>query len=257
MKGQGSISSPTSASQEIHVGTSGWNYPCFVGSLYPPHTPQRRYLEAYAERLGTVELNASFYRSFPRKTWQDWHQRTPSGFLWAVKAPRYITHIRRLEVSGDSVDRFWNDVSPLEEKFAAALYQLPPNLVLDADLLQRFLQLQPPERKIAIEARHPSWHQEAVWDALRAKNMAWVVSDTAGRYPMSLKVTADFAYVRLHGPKQLYRGAYGESGLRKWLDTIRGFGVETFIYFDNTDDGSAARDALLMAKIIGTEKGKA
>ena len=235
---------------DIHIGTSGWNYESFVKRLYPPGTPKRKYLEIYSTKLPTVELNASFYRSFPQSTWEGWYRRTPPDFLWAVKAPRFFTHIRRLDVSQDSIDRFWNDIKPLKEKMGAALFQLPPSLKFDKDLLTGFLAMQPPDTKISLEARHPSWHEPQVWDILSKQNVAWVVSDTAGRHPMSLEVTADFAYVRLHGAHELYRGLYGEAMLRKWLSTIREWGIETFIYFDNTDDGSAATDALLLQKML-------
>lgn len=235
---------------DIHIGTSGWNYESFVTRLYPPGTPKRKYLETYSTKLHTVELNASFYRSFPQSTWEGWYSRTPPDFLWAVKAPRFFTHIRRLDVSQDSINRFWNDIKPLKEKMGAALFQLPPSLKFDRDLLTGFLAMQPQDTKISLEARHPSWHEPQIWDILKKRNVAWVVSDTAGRHPMSLKVTADFAYVRLHGAHELYHGLYGEKLLRKWMGTIRDWGIETFIYFDNTDDGSAATDALLLQKML-------
>ncbi len=235
---------------DIHIGTSGWNYDSFVKRIYPPGTPKKKYLETYSTKLLTVELNASFYRSFPQSTWDGWYRRTPPDFLWAVKAPRFFTHIRRLDVSQDSIDRFWNDIKPLKDKLGAALFQLPPSLKFDKDLLTGFLAMQPPDTKISLEARHPSWHEPQVWDILSKQNVAWVVSDTAGRHPMSLEVTADFAYVRLHGAHELYHGLYGEEMLSKWLGTIREWGIETFIYFDNTDDGSAATDALLLQKML-------
>jgi len=250
MYNKNSSSRKSETQPQIHIGTSGWNYESFVKTLYPPGTPKRKYLETYSTKLLTVELNASFYRSFPHSTWDGWYRRTPPDFLWAVKAPRFFTHIRRLDVSQDSIDRFWNDIRPLKDKMGAALFQLPPSLKFDKDLLTGFLAMQPPDTKISLEARHPSWHEPQVWDILSKQNVAWVVSDTTGRHPMSLEVTADFAYVRLHGAHELYRGLYGEAMLRKWLGIIRGWGIETFIYFDNTDDGSAATDALLLQKML-------
>ena len=235
---------------DIHIGTSGWNYESFVKRIYPPGTPKIKYLQIYSTKLLTVELNASFYRSFPQSTWEGWYRRTPPYFLWAVKAPRFLTHIRRLNVSQDSIDRFWNDIKPLKEKMGVALFQLPPSLKFDKDLLTKFLKMQPPGTKISLEARHPSWHNPQVWEILGKRNVAWVVSDTSGRYPMSIEVTADFAYVRLHGLHELYHGLYGKEMLLKWLSTIMEWGIETFIYFDNTDDGSAAADALLLQKML-------
>ncbi len=236
---------------EILVGTSGWNYDCFVGILYPVGTPKRKYLETYTRRLKTVELNASFYRSFPDSTWHGWYKRTPDGFLWSVKASRYLTHIKRLAVTPEEVERFWKSASLLKEKLAVSLFQLPPNLAYDRGLLISFLDLQPPDRKIALEARHPSWHQEEIWQILKERNTAWVVSHFPGKYPMSSVVTADFAYLRLHGTTGPYTGEYGPDRLRKWLEQIRNWDVKrAYVYFDNTADGSAAKDALTMLGLL-------
>ncbi len=236
--------------KKIHIGTSGWNYDCFVGKLYPQGTPKRKYLEAYAKQLETVELNASFYRGFPEKIWQGWYSRTPEGFLWSVKASRFLTHIRRLSVSQDEVNRFWQSVTPLKEKMAVALFQLPPNLPYDKGLLLSFLSMQPPGAKIALEPRHTSWHKDEIWRILEKYNVAWVVSHSAGRYPMSILTTANLAYVRLHGTQGLYVGSYGAKELRLWISRIREWNIETFVYFDNTADGSAATDALTMLHLL-------
>ena len=233
----------------IHIGTSGWNYDIFLERLYPKGTPQKRFLEAYATRLKTVELNASFYRSFKEKVWEGWYSRTPPDFLWAVKAPRFFTHIRRLKIEKESMERFWKDVTPLREKHAATLFQLPPNLKYERELLEGFLALLPSRKRIALEARHQSWHEKEVWDILIKRNIAWVISDTSGRYPMSMVNTADFSYIRLHGTNGLYQGAYGGAGIREWLKRIEEWGLETFVYFDNTDDGNAATDAVLMQEM--------
>jgi uncharacterized protein YecE (DUF72 family) len=239
---------------DIHVGTSGWNYEVFVERLYPNGTPKRNFLNEYAKRLQTVELNATFYRSFPQSTWQGWYRRTPPDFLWSVKAPRFFTHIRRLDVTAESLDRFWRDTCPLEEKLAVVLFQLPPSLKFDIMLFRSFFDRQPSGARIALEARHPSWHDAQVWNLLKERNISWVISDTAGRYPISILTTADFAYVRLHGPTGLYRGLYGGDQLKEWLETIRQWDIETFLYFDNTDDGSAAIDALDMAELVSATR---
>ncbi len=239
----------------IHIGTSGWNYESFINKLFWAETPKRKFLEIYSTRLKTVELNASFYRSFPLSTWEGWYRRTPPDFLWSVKAPRFFTHIKRLDVSQDSIDRFWSDITPLREKLAVTLFQLPPSLIFDKGLFMKFLGRQPSDKRMSLEARHPSWHEPEVWNLLNEQNVAWVISDTAGRHPMSLEVTADFAYVRLHGPRQLYSGLYGDRMLRRWLKIIKGWGIETFVYFDNTDDGSAAIDALLMKRLLEEKQG--
>jgi len=236
---------------KIHTGTSGWNYESFVGTIYDSSTPKRRYLEAYCRFFDTVELNASFYRSFPEKTWAGWHDRTPPGFLWSVKAPRFITHIKRLDVEQDSVDMFLERAGILGEKLGAVLFQLPPSLMYDEALFSRFLSLLPRGIRIALEARHGSWFNDSVFSALEARNMAWVISDTAGRYPMAEAFTADFTYLRLHGHTELYRGLYGPERLGRWLDIVLAASREAFVYFDNTDDGSAAIDALEFKRLAG------
>ncbi len=237
----------------VHIGTSGWNYESFLGRLYPPGTPKRRFLETYARLLDTVELNASFYRSFPDSTWNGWHDRTPTGFLWSVKVSRYITHIKRLKVERESIKKFWHSARLLSEKLAVCLFQLPPSLKYERDLLIRFLDLLPHEINAAFEARHVSWHCDEVWKIFKERNITWVVSDTAGRYPMSLKTTSDTAYIRLHGPRSLYHGSYGEESLMGCKETIVNWGRNTFIYFDNTDDGSAALDALTMKRLFSED----
>ena len=228
----------------VHVGTSGWNYESFIGSIYRPDTPQKRYLETYCTFFDTVELNASFYRSFPERTWKGWYSRTPENFLWAVKASRFITHIRRLDVEKESIDMFFHRVDLLGKKLGAVLFQLPPNLKYDEKVFLSFLGLLPQGVKIAIEARHESWCSPNVLNYMEEKNIAWVISETAGRYPMLEAFTADFTYIRLHGHSELYKGLYGTERLKKWLRLVISSKREAFIYFDNTDDGSAAVDAL-------------
>ncbi len=240
--------------QKIHVGTSGWNYESFIGTIYQPETPKRRYLETYCTFFDTVELNASFYRSFPEKTWLGWHERTPENFLWSVKASRFITHIRRLKVEKESVDMFFQRAGLLGEKLGVVLFQLPPSLKYDEKVFLDFLDLLPRGIRIALEARHKTWFTPGVLALLETRNIAWTISETAGRYPMLEAFTADFTYVRLHGHSELYRGLYGRERLEKWLELVRSSGRETFFYFDNTDDGSAARDALTFLEITGRRK---
>ncbi len=237
----------------VHVGTSGWNYESFIGTIYEPGTPKRRYLETYAKFFDTVELNASFYRSFPEKTWRGWYSRTPEDFLWSVKASRFITHIRRLDVERASIDMFFDKVSLLGEKLGAVLFQLPPGLKYNEQVFLKFLDLLPRHVKIALEARHSSWFSDRMLERLKDRNIAWTISELAGRYPMLETFTADFTYIRLHGHSQLYRGLYGRQGLQKWVDLVRASEREAFVYFDNTDDGSAAKDALIFLQMLEEE----
>ena len=232
------------------IGTSGWNYETFIGSIYTKDTPKRRYLEVYAKFFDTVELNASFYRSFPEKTWLGWYNRTPKDFLWSVKAPRLITHVKRLDVEKDSIDMFFDRARILREKLGVVLFQLPPSLKYQGDIFRSFLSKLPDDCKMALEARNESWFCQEVFSELSARNIAWVISHTSGRYPMKEIFTADFTYLRLHGASGLYRGAYGQEGLKHWRDLLLDFGKDAFVYFDNTEDGSAPRDALLLKEMM-------
>ncbi len=232
------------------IGTSGWNYETFIGSVYTKDTPKRRYLETYAQFFNTVELNASFYRTFTEKTWQGWHDRTPENFVWSVKAPRFITHIRRLKVDRESVDKFFQRAFILSEKLGVVLFQLPPSLTYEEEVFLSFLSMLPKNCRIALEARNESWFKAEVFSQLERRNIAWVISHTDGRYPMKETFTADFGYLRLHGTKGLYRGAYGKEGLKHWRDLLLDFGKDSFVYFDNTDDGSAPRDAMLFKEMV-------
>ncbi len=234
----------------IYIGTSGWNYETFIGSIFDKKTPKRKYLETYCKFFNSVELNASFYRSFPKRTWEGWYNRTPDGFIWSVKASRFITHIKRLDVDKDSIDYFFSQAGLLREKLGVVLFQLPPTLEFKRETFLKFLKLLPFHVPVALEARHGSWFKKEVYEILKEKGLSFVISHTAGKYPIEKVFTADFLYIRLHGANALYRGSYGEEGLKEWIDLIRVFSKKTFIYFDNTADGSAAKDALLLKKLL-------
>ena len=236
--------------RSYHVGTSGWNYETFIGTIYDKDTPKRRYLETYCQFFDTVELNASFYRSFTEKTWQGWYKRTPNDFYWSVKAPRFITHIKRLNVDKESIDMFFNRAFHLKEKLAVVLFQLPPSLKYDPKTMDDFLDMLPKGVKIAIEARNRSWFDKKIYKRLEEKNIAWVISHSSGRYPMQEVFTADFVYLRLHGTAGLYRGAYGREGLKRWVELLKNADRDGYVYFDNTADGSAVKDALLLKQIL-------
>ena len=239
--------------QQWWIGTSGWNYDTFVGTIYSNNTPKSRFLENYCRFFNTVELNASFYRFFPEKTWIGWYSRTPQGFIWSVKAHRIFTHIKRLQVEKEELERFFDRVAILKEKLGVVLFQLPPSLCFDPVIFGCFLDLLPSNVRIAWEVRHESWFVKDVFQELEKRNIAWVISHTAGKYPMKKAFTADFIYLRLHGAKGLYRGSYGKDGLRKWLELIKDAGNrEAYIYFDNTYDGSAAKDALMLKEMLAS-----
>ena len=234
----------------IHIGTSGWSYDHWQGVLYPDPTPVRERLYYYVERFGTVELNSSFYH-WPREyTFASWRQRLPEGFQLTVKAPRGLTHSKRLyapEVWADRIARCWHT---LREKRAILLVQLSPNFSYDYARLDYFLGTLPEWIRVAVEFRHPSWHQGPIFELLENHQAAYCVMSGAG-LPCILRATAPFVYVRLHGPDQgwLYGGSYSDNDLRWWADRLREWeqaGKEVYVYFNNDGGGHAVHNALTL-----------
>lgn len=234
---------------EIRIGTSGWNYPHWRKVFYPERLPQSKWLNFYTEHFSTVELNASFYRQPAQKTFENWRKKTPPNFLWSVKANRYITHVKKLRDTRDSLERFYGALEGLGEKLGVVLFQLPPSLSFDEKIFIDFLNSQPQGHRIAIEFRHGSWFCKRLYELLHQKNTAFCISDTAGRYPYAEVITADFMYIRLHGSRILYGSNYTKDELRTWATKAKNWGKEIFIYFDNDYQGYAVQNALSLKKL--------
>jgi uncharacterized protein YecE (DUF72 family) len=185
----------------VLVGTSGWQYRHWRDVFYPADVPQRRWLEHYAGRFATVENNGTFYRLPARETFEQWRARTPEGFVMAVKASRYLTHIRRLRDPAEPVRRMLDAFAGLGAKLGPVLVQLPPGKRADPELLDRALGQFPAGVRVAVEPRHPSWWSDAVRDVLIARGAALCWADRAGRPVTPLWRTADWGYLRFHeGP---------------------------------------------------------
>jgi len=231
----------------VQVGTSGWNYGHWRDVLYPPDTPPADRLALYTRRFQTVELNSSFYR-WPREaTCARWRERLPDGFRLSVKAPRGLTHAKRLYAPEVWVDRICGCWHELGDKRAVLLVQLPPDLSRDDARLDYFLARLPPWVRVAVELRHPSWNDDAVFELLAHHQAAYCVVSGAG-LPCVLRATAPFVYVRLHGPDRhhLYAGSYSDADLSWWADRAREWshtGKDVFIYFNNDENGHAVRNA--------------
>ena len=238
--------------RQIRVGTSGWTYPHWRNIFYPLACQKSRWLEYYAEHFDTVELNATFYRLPKTKTVEGWKRRTPDFFLWAVKASKYITHTKRLTEPTEPLERFYATALALEEKLGPILFQLPPSLPFDEERFTDFCRCLRPSHRHALEVRHPSWISDRLFAILEEHNMAFCISDTAGRYPCHEAVTADFLYVRLHGSKKLYASDYSEEELQAWAQKIRQWGKDTYLYFDNDFGGYAVRNAKRLKEILGS-----
>ncbi|BBD81281.1 DUF72 domain-containing protein [Aerosticca soli] len=235
----------------VRIGISGWRYAPWRGRFYPEDLPQRLELHYAARHFSSIELNGSFYALQRPESYRRWYADTPRGFVFAVKAPRFITHIRRLrEVDGPLANFFASGVLALGEKLGPVLWQLPPSLAYDAASIEHFLAALPrdsrqaqalarrheprmtPERtwlavsanhrlRHALEIRHPSFACAGFIAQLRRHRVALVVADTAGRWPLLEDVTAGFMYLRLHGDKELYASGYDDAALDEWARRIR------------------------------------
>ena len=229
------------------IGTSGWAYPSWRGAFYPTGLPQRDWLSFYARHLNAVEVNASFYRLPSEKAIRDWIDKTPEGFRFAVKAWRLITHIHRLLDCGDLLREFLARAALFGAKLGPVLFQLPPRFPAEPARLARFLTDLPRDFRYACEFRDPSWHVRAIYELLQAHDVSFVPFDLAGLTAPQV-ATASFVYVRLHGHRQRYRGAYPEAVLQQWahwLCRCVAEGREVWAFFDNTE---AAADAVADAR---------
>ena len=235
----------------IYIGTSGWNYDHWKGVFYPADCPQSKWLEFYAGHHPTVELNASFYRLPTPQTFESWRNRTPAGFRWAVKANRYITHIKRIKGIREPLKRFFAAAECLQEKLGPILFQLPPSLSFDEEEFRRFCSHLPEDHLFVLEVRHPSWADKRVATMLSDYNIALCISDTAGRYPYVEEDSATFMYARLHGSQELYVSEYTEEELQAYAQKIRAWSKETYVYFDNDFGGYAVKNAQRLKAILG------
>jgi len=280
----------------VYIGISGWRYAGWRGKFYPKDLPQNRELEFAAKIFNSVEINGTFYSLQLPSVYQRWYYTTPRDFLFAVKGPRFITHMKRLRNSATPLANFFaSGVLALGEKLGPILWQLPPNLRFDRKQLEEFFQRLPlhadaaaklakrHDEKLkaraflkidasfplrhALEIRHPSFMVPDFFELMREHNIAFVFADTAGKFPYSEDVTADFVYVRLHGAEQLYVSGYNDRALDFWAKRIKDWRTgrrpmdsklvttakirscprDVFVYFDNDAKVHAPFDAIRLA----------
>ncbi len=231
--------------QLVRIGTSGWEYSHWRGRFYTSDLPRERWLEFYTDRFGTVELNASFYRLPDPATFEAWARRVPHGFTFAVKASRYLTHLRRLRDPQEPLDRFWSGAGRLGPHLGPALYQLPPRWLPNVDRLRVFLRAVPPDRDQAIEIRDRRWYRPEVLNMLQTSAVSLCLHDMPGSetepYPVGTLV-----YLRFHGAGQRYGGRYSAQRLSAWADRIATWssaGLPVWAYFNNDIGGQAVVDA--------------
>lgn len=231
---------------EVRVGTSGYNYPEWKGSFYPADLAAAKMLPYYAERFATVEINASFYRMPNAKTIAGWAGATPEEFVFALKAPKRITHDARLRDVDEPLRYFCDVIGGLDRKLGPVLFQLPPNFKQDLGRLGDLLIRLPPGLRCAFEFRHASWFTEDAYALLRTRNAALCVADTeAGTTP--LVATADFGYFRLRDEE------YSADELQGWRDTVQRLGAgwrAAFVYFKHEESGTGPALAKELAALF-------
>lgn len=267
----------------VRIGTSGWNYPRWRGDFYPVGLAHAAELGYLAERLDSVEINASFYSLQRPSTYQRWAAAVPEGFVFAVKGGRFITHMKRLKDPAAPLANFLaSGPLALGPALGPVLWQLPANAGFDPDRVPGFLDLLPrstyaaaqlagnhdeklaadrawvhagPDRPLrhAVEARHPSFASAEAQAMFTRHNVALVLADAAADWPVIPVPTADFMYLRMHGSDVLYTSEYGEQRLRPWAERIRGWlseGRDTFVYFNNDAAGHAPYDAQTLRRLV-------
>jgi len=286
---------------QIRIGISGWNYPPWRGDFYPPGLPHDRELEFASRQVNSIEINGTFYGMQRPASFRAWHAATPDDFVFSLKGSRYITHITRLRDPRTPLANFFaSGILELGKKLGPLLWQLPPTFRYDRQRLETFLKLLPRDTESAsmlarshdqklraravlkpaadlpirhaLEVRHPSFEQPEFISLLREHQVAIVVSDSAGKWPLIEDVTADFIYIRLHGAEELYTGGYTEPALDEWARKIRRWseggtpenaklltpppparqqGRDVFTYFDNDVKTRAPFDAISLGKRFG------
>jgi uncharacterized protein YecE (DUF72 family) len=270
-------------SGRVWIGTSGWRYKNWRGDFYPKGLAQRRELEYISRQLGSVEINGSFYSLQKPEFYRRWYDETPEEFVFAVKGARFVTHMKRLrDVATPLANFFASGVLALGDKLGPVLWQLPPSLPYDQDLLADFFDLLPRDTaaaavlagkhderltgralteapvqrpvRHALEVRHPSFVDPTLADFLRAHGIGLVTASAARDWPYLEDVTADFAYVRLHGETELYASGYSDEELDRWAERVRGWtaaGFDVYAYFDNDMKVKAPFDAIGLLTRLG------
>ncbi|MFC0033228.1 DUF72 domain-containing protein [Micromonospora chaiyaphumensis] len=234
----------------ILIGTSGWQYRDWRERFYPAKLPQRLWLEHFAARFATVEVNNAFYRLPERDTFVAWRNRTPDDFCVAVKMSRYLTHIKRLREPAEPVARFLDRATGLGDRLGPVLVQLPPTMRADPAALEATLRLFPAEVRVAVEPRHPSWWTDDTRRVLERHRAALVWADRLSRPIAPLWRTTDFGYLRLHEGRARPWPRYGRAALATWvrrLATAFPAGEPAYVYFNNDPGGAAIVDAVAFA----------
>ena len=237
---------------KYYIGCSGWHYEHWRELYYPRELPKPKWLSFYAQEFNTVELNNTFYRLPSEKAFNTWRESAPDNFVVAVKASRFITHVKRLKNLGSAVETFVSRAGLLREKLGPLLYQLPPSMKRNDELLEDFLSTLPSKHRHVIEFRHESWIDEGVFDILRRHNVGLCVFDMPG-FSCPPVATGDFGYVRFHGSEGLYSGRYSDAELAQWAHRIAQLGRNlsiSYVYFNNDAKAFAIENAKTLRDLL-------
>jgi uncharacterized protein YecE (DUF72 family) len=234
------------------VGCSGWEYKHWRGHFYPAELPRTRWFEHYATRFDTVEINNSFYRLPERATFAAWGRRAPARFVFAVKASRFLTHMKKLKDPEEPLDRLFSRMRALGSHLGPVLYQLPPGFRINVDRFRAFIDALPRDARHVVEFRDPSWYDREISRMLDQRDIALCLHDMAGSATGRRRV-GSFVYVRFHGAGAKYGGGYSEERLRGWADWLnaqRHDGCDVYAYFNNDIGGHAPRDAAVLRRVL-------
>jgi uncharacterized protein YecE (DUF72 family) len=244
----------------VRIGCSGWNYRSWRETFYPEGLPARRWLEHYASVFDTVEVNTTFYRLPSRDAVARWVEQVPDGFVFALKASRYLTHIKRLTDMEEGVQRYYEHIEPLVEspKLGPIVWQLPPNFRRDDERLAGALAALPPGRH-CFEFRHPTWFVDEVYDMLRAHGAALVIGDRRGLDFQAHELTADWTLIRFHYGHRGRRGNYSATEIEEWAQRIRRWcrHADVYAYFNNDWEVFAPRNAVALRRALAELAGGA
>ena len=238
---------------DVRIGCSGWVYKHWRGIFYPEGLPQKRWFERYAEEFDTVEINASFYRLPLASTFEGWRDKAPSGFRYAIKVNRFITHLKKLAGVDEEIARFIALTRPLGPALGPLLYQLPPSLHLNLERLEAFLKLLPGDIHHVFEFRHKSWYVPETYALLDRYGVSFCVHDMRGSICERIAV-GPIVYVRFHGGTGKYWGRYSDEKLLGWTDWLieqSGAGRSCWCYFNNDIHGHAIEDARTLRSMVG------
>jgi uncharacterized protein YecE (DUF72 family) len=233
----------------IWIGTSGYQYDHWRGRFYPEELPKREWFEFYAKRFDTVEINNTFYQLPQAKTFDDWQQRAPKGFCYAVKLNRYITHVRRLKNPRGPLRRFIARATRLDNHLGPILVQLPPHWGVNPQRLGTFLKALPPRYRWCVEFRDASWLNESIYELLHQHHVALCLHDRIENHPRVL--TASWTYLRFHGNR--YAGSYSPQKLiatARWICDRADSGIDVHVYFNNDAEGYAPRNAADLKRFV-------